>query len=432
MYSAKIVAPFLSISPHEDKWQAYVSDGRPLLLEPVLWEDLLPKVESTLLKLALRNYVDVIPLLKPCAGHAKMLQLGQKFYMEQLRWVAFLRGHLLYLPKPIIKRIVGKRMKDVRVAQEDGTLECFRMNAKFAVSCESLAQLLPEHKAEIEQNGKVAGKGFPNDDLWGIAQDHNVIIGGAKDHPLEENPAPPKKPPPKPKNNLPPPPRIPSTWVARRIYPLNMSPAYISKQDTARACKDSATLERLQGVRTRLHNAAEERCYLIDDVPVDRYQFMEYLTWAVSNGELLSDVAKGINGMPSMMEVHKWKTMHPDFARNMEIAEAVQAHVFADKAHAEVMAVSDKDEVPVAKLKSQFFMKRAALQAEKFRDKQVIQTEDLDKKDERDLRRQLAALLMANPELLMAETMDGEVIEDEPLSELSGNSGELEDLEEGV
>jgi hypothetical protein len=119
--------------------------------------------------------------------------------------------------------------------------------------------------------------------------------------------------------------------------------------------------------------------------------------------------------------------MHPDFARNMEIAEAVQAHVFADMAHREVMGVEDKDGVPVAKLKSQFFMKRAALQAEKFRDKQVIQTEDLDKKDERDLRRQLSALLMANPELLMAETMDGEVLHEDEMPALSGD---LEDVDE--
>ena len=140
---------------------------------------------------------------------------------------------------------------------------------------------------------------------------------------------------------------------------------------------------------------------------------MQYIPWAISEGRTLREICKGINGTPTMLEIARWLQWYPDFRREMETAEAIQAHTFVDWAQEIIMGSSnDRDALNLAKAQASFMLKRAALQSEKFREKKVIQTENLDNKNEAEVKRKLKMLLRGD---VVADIID---VDPEPKEEL--------------
>jgi hypothetical protein len=160
---------------------------------------------------------------------------------------------------------------------------------------------------------------------------------------------------------------------------------------------------------------AREPIYRIESQPANRYHMMQYIPWALSEGKTLREICKGVNGTPTMLEIARWLQWYPDFRREMESAEAIQAHVFVDQAQEIIMTSGyDKDVLNLAKAQASFLLKRAALQSEKFREKKVIQTENLDLKNEADIKRKLKMLLKGDSAGVMSEIIDIEAEHPEP------------------
>jgi hypothetical protein len=229
-----------------------------------------------------------------------------------------------------------------------------------------------------------------------------------------------------PANDVPKPPEILNTRAAEHKFKLSETAL------TKKACG-------LNGYRSayeRMAANAADPIFRIGEEYVNRYQFMDYLIWALGEGHSLDSICKGRDGTPSLLEIDRWSSIHPDFANSLKSAKRVQAIRLADKAIGVVdkaveaiESADDKDamllakgKLSAAKIQHDVYMKRAALDNEDFRDKQVIQTEDLSKKNETELKRQAIALLMANPLLLeevmrKPETIEGELAEKEGASE---------------
>jgi hypothetical protein len=375
-------------------------------------EELVDLAHQNCLYLALRNMCNITRMMRPFDPGMELIQLDTE-KVHEIRYMAFLRGRIPYINQGDLKELAqglwGITSRKIQARE----LETFPGSAWFhGISCDAACSVLPVHMhEEIYRLGKLGGsRGFNKGDVWATAEEKNIVIDDIPRHPLESldnvNEDEPMIPRPELGNQLPPipPHKAMNTKQAECAYKIDTSKIWRSAKGSNGY---SAAFERLAA-------DARDPIYLIADEWVNRFQFMNYIVWQVSEGEmLLKDVCKGRDGMPSMLEVHKWLDLHPDFNRAMRAAERVQAAVFKDKAQEIVMACSDKDMVPVAKLQSNFFMKVAALQDEKFRDKQVIQTQDLDKRDERDLKRQLLNLLMANPDVIPLETIQGETVEKE-------------------
>ena len=69
----------------------------------------------------------------------------------------------------------------------------------------------------------------------------------------------------------------------------------------------------------------------------------------VRNGETISAISRH-EGMPNPGVIYTWLQSHPDFKEAMEQARLDRAEVFHDKAIATAENVTDKDEVPAARL----------------------------------------------------------------------------------
>jgi hypothetical protein len=164
----------------------------------------------------------------------------------------------------------------------------------------------------------------------------------------------------------------------------------------------------------RIKADARQPIYRIDQEPANRYQMMQYIPWAITEGQTLRDICKGINGTPSMLEIARWLQYYPDFRRELEQAETIQAQVFMDHAQEIIMGLepdTSKEALGVAKAQTNFLMKRAALQSPKFIEKKVIQTENLDMKNEAEVKRKLKMLLRGE--------VVSDIIELEPLERVS-------------
>jgi hypothetical protein len=406
--------PRLSVRRDGSKSVVLLADGRELLHEeyhqdtPI--EELTEAAEKECLFLALRNMIDIVPLLRPYTEEGEHIQLSKEKAYE-VRYVAFLRGRVLYVNQGKLKARCGALwgMMLRRIIHHEE--ESFPGNGAYrGISCDSACEMTPEDMHDdIYLLGRAGGgKGFNRGDIWAIAEENNIIIDEVPRHPLEAvvNVNVEQKLQKMDPNPLPPPPVILNTKQAESKYKINETIIW----------KQARTSYGYETVYKRLAGDARDPIYRIGDEWVNRYQFMDYLVWTVSENKfLLKDICQGKDGMPSMMEVIRWRDLHPDFDHALRVADRAQAAIFADKATEEIEKVTDKDEVPVAKLKSQYFMKRAALGDERFRDKQVIQTQDLDKRDEHEMKRQLFNILMSKPGLipnLEPVVIEGEVIEE--------------------
>jgi len=425
--------PHLSYRKREGRLEVILSDGRPLfdppLPEDATEEEMLERAHREILMLACRNLVNIIPLCKPYNEELPYIVLDADRHY-QARYIAFLRGRIPYISMPQLRKVSGPEWGIVRMNVRDGKMEAFPGTAKFnGLSCDSACEMLPEqmHNNVYWAGKPGGGRGFNKGDIYPIAADYNIVIDGIPRHALEDRKNLNKEPrlPKMPANDVPAPPQILDTRSAENRFKLSETAL------TKKACG----LNNYRSAFERMAANAADPIFRIGEDYVNRYQFMDYLIWALGEGHSLESICKGKDGTPSLLEIDRWSTIHPDFGNSLKSAKRVQAIRLADKAiqviDKAVVAVdsaSDKDEMLIAKgklsaakLQHDVYMKRAALDNEDFRDKQVIQTEDLSKKTETDLKRQALALLMQHQglieELAKNTLADGGTVEGEVLNE---------------
>jgi len=385
--------PELNYSNNGDGIQVYLSNGAELFPEPLApsetHDQIVREAEYNLLLLALRYYYNPIPFMMPRSDDQPKIMLTKE-RTRKIRYAAFLRGNIKYFRYKMLKALAGPDWK--KIWQK---ANCHR-HETFSLASSSMMEVMSVDAAmslcsnnfhkEIEETGIVCeAKHFCMDDLYTMADAENIVIGREYLHPLERGADAPVIPDNVPVNDLPEPPVILPVDKAVEKFPL----------------------DEISETNRRLRAGAEEMCYSVRGTPLNRYQFMDYLVWAVSNGEYkskkintLSSICTGLNGTPTKSEVWRWRQWHPDFDHDLKIAEKIQAEGFADKALEIAMDCEDSKDVPVAKLQRDTLMQRAALADEKWRNKQVVQTEDLNQKNEIEIKRQLAMVLQNNPKLL--------------------------------
>lgn len=424
MFYHHFLTPHLSLHRSENGTNIYLADGRDLLRENLPVNATPTQChEAALLEitfLALRDLVDIIPLLKPF-GNGEWTALPQKAYWY-IRYIAFLRGRIPFIKIADLKKVSKKLWPHVDKHIKTSFPERFPGKGKLAqvISCDWACMVCPDtiHE-EIYALGKYAtSSSFDQEHVFKRAQQMDIIIDTKPRHPLEEDLyktlSTEQKKEMEQKNKptgLPSPPEILPREEAENKYG-RLDLVAVREQKRVR---DELAFNR---VKFRIAQDSKVACYKIDTVSVDRHQYMDYIVWGVSEGNRITELCPGSKGTPTLLEVYRWKQMYPDFALGLQAAEEIQAQIFADRALKIAEDVTEKDEIPVAKFKHRALMERASLQAEKFRPKQVIQTEDLDHKNVADLKRQLKVLLQGNMHAL------SDVIDVETFDQAEGQQAE--------
>lgn len=78
----------------------------------------------------------------------------------------------------------------------------------------------------------------------------------------------------------------------------------------------------------------------------------------IGEGLSLISIAKQA-GMPSVGVMHRWSMLYPTFKNKVMMARKYRADVYREKAESILEGLSEKDEVPVAKLKFEGYMRLA-------------------------------------------------------------------------
>ena len=78
----------------------------------------------------------------------------------------------------------------------------------------------------------------------------------------------------------------------------------------------------------------------------------------IGEGRSLISIAKQ-PGMPSVGVMHRWAQLYPTFKSKVQMARRYRADVYREKAESILENLADKEEVPVAKLKFEGYMRLA-------------------------------------------------------------------------
>jgi len=427
MFYRHFQTPHLSLCRDKDFTNIFLADGRMLLREnlpadaPVI--DCYNAALNEIAFLVLRDLVDIIPLLQPCGDEHEWFALQQKDFYP-IRYSAFLRGRIPFITLADLKKVTKKLWPHTQRNIQNSNPERFPGKGKYAkvISCDWVCLVCPKPiHDDVYACGRIGSTStFDQEYVFKEAEKRDIIIDSVIRHHLEtdvmkkvDGDRAKKRAYQKKSNGLPIPPEIPAKDEADQRYG-RLDVVAVKEQKRIR---DQLTFNR---VKNRILQQSTIPCYKIDNVAVDRHQYMAYVVWAVSEGKRISEVCLGIKGMPSLLEVYKWRQMYPDFAIDLQAAEEIQGQVFADRALEIAEKVEEKEDIPVAKFKHRVLMERASLQAEKFRPKQVIQTEELENKNVSDLKRQLKVLLQGN-----IAALDG-VIDVETLEQAEGQPSDEE------
>jgi hypothetical protein len=408
----------LTVKRTEAHANLLLSDGRELLKDALpryaTEEELVEAGAREILSLVIRDLTNVMPYLKEFSDTEEKIQIPY-LKMKQIREMAFLRGHIPYLTQKVAATI-GKKYWFRSKHEPRSKPEIFEgiISNVHAYSCDWICSEMPEHlHNDIYANGKPGGgRGFNRKAIFDVADEEGIEINSIPAHPLERDimvlPVAPKSNPDL-RNDLPAPPldmRVPPSR-----YPLDQKAILQTRESEGGILSDKT----FAGVLSRIKMDAREEIYRIQDKAANRYQMMQYIPWAITEGKTLREICKGINGTPTMLEISRWLQYYPDFRRELENAEAIQAQAFMDQAQEIIMDLdsgTSKEALAVARAQSNFLMKRAALQSEKFREKKVIQTENLDSKNEMEVKKRLKMLLRGE---VVADIIDIEPLPPEPV-----------------
>lgn len=188
----------------------------------------------------------------------------------------------------------------------------------------------------------------------------------------------------------------------------------------------NSTVEDLEVVNRRINAEPHEKIFNLNGQMVDRKTISNYLLFVVSSGGLLSEVANGQDGMPTMLEVYHWRKTDINFDNALLDAETVQAHVFADTALACVLD-GNREDANLNRYQHDALLTRAGMQAERFREKRYSEVVDATPKTKEELLQSAVRLFKSKPEALQniiksvpAVEMD-KVIQPEPEEEFYGD-----------
>lgn len=121
--------------------------------------------------------------------------------------------------------------------------------------------------------------------------------------------------------------------------------------------------------------AAMEETWVLNGQGYTRRQIMEKVIDWIADGNPLKMFCDQ-SGAPTIGTVYRWFKNHPDFEKDFYLAEAAGGHALGDRALIEALQATEKDDVPVAKLRYDALVRRAAQMNQKFQDKQVFRQEE--------------------------------------------------------
>jgi len=195
--------------------------------------------------------------------------------------------------------------------------------------------------------------------------------------------------------------------------------AEIHNRETRRHGESLRQLNSYKGQMDRLRRDAQTDEWMINGTSHSRQDIMfKVLDWITEGNSLKMFCEQP--GAPSIGTIYKWFKNHPDFERDYRMAEEAAAHVMSDKALLEVVHLTEREDVPVVKLRYDALTRRAAQMSQKFQDKQVFrQEEDIKSVSDDELKRRKEELMAKVKDTLRSEgwtppenELEAEVIEE--------------------
>jgi len=176
----------------------------------------------------------------------------------------------------------------------------------------------------------------------------------------------------------------------------------------------------------RLRRDAQADTWTINGAHYNRQDIIyKVLDW-ITEGNSLKMFCEQV-GAPSIGTIYKWFKNHPEFERDYRLAEEAAAHIMSDKALLEVVHLTEREDVPVVKLRYDALTRRAAQMSQKFQDKQVFrQEEDIKSVSDDELRRRRDELFTKVKEELIDTgwTPPAHEVEVQPLEEKTEETDE--------
>jgi len=142
-----------------------------------------------------------------------------------------------------------------------------------------------------------------------------------------------------------------------------------------RTQSDKTRFSSYRGTLDKLRRDAASDSWTINGVEYSRQDIMfKVLDW-VSDGNPLKMFCDQA-GAPSIGSIYKWFKNHPEFEKDFRAAEEAGGHSLGDQALIEAIKLTEREDVPIVKLKYDAMTRRAAQMNQKFQDKQVFRQED--------------------------------------------------------
>jgi hypothetical protein len=162
-------------------------------------------------------------------------------------------------------------------------------------------------------------------------------------------------------------------------------------------------LNKYQGQLDRLRADAAAEVWKINGVSHSKQDIMfKVLAW-ISEGNTLKMFCEQ-PGAPAVGTIYRWFKNHTEFERDFRAAEEASAHILSDKALIEVLHLSEREDVPIVKLRYDALTRRAAQMNQRFQDKQVFrQEEDIKNISSDELKRKKEELLAKMKDELRSE-----------------------------
>lgn len=167
--------------------------------------------------------------------------------------------------------------------------------------------------------------------------------------------------------------------------------------------KSMAQLNSYKGTLDRIRRDAAAEEWNMNGQIMSRQDVMFKVIEWVSEGNSLK-MFSDQPGAPAVGTIYRWFKNYPQFEKDFRSAEEASAHILADKALLEVIHLSDREEVPVVKLRYDALTRRAAQMNQRFQDKQVYrQEEDVKTVSDEELNRRREELMSKVKEQLRSE-----------------------------
>lgn len=127
----------------------------------------------------------------------------------------------------------------------------------------------------------------------------------------------------------------------------------------------------------RESEAADEKIFTLEGQPADRYDVMLYLVALVSEGMNLVDLCNQ-EGMPTLLEVKRWKKWHATFAKELEEANECRGDRLGEESLSiAAEAPNDYTNAALVKFKAETLAKSAARLNNEYQEKKLIETRDI-------------------------------------------------------